>query len=83
MALSHDGRAHEAYLVRRTVIREWPVPLDETDTRGPTSAPETYALAFQVALAMDPHRRAIASFRISMAAVVAIALGCSLRRCTS
>ena len=75
VALSHDGRAHEAYLVRRKVIREWPVPLDETDTRGPTSAPETYALAFQVALAMDPHRRAIASFRISMAAVVAIALG--------
>ena len=73
--LSHEGGTHEAYLVRRTEIREWPAPLDETGTPGSASAHETYAVTFLVALAMDPYRRAIASFRIAMAAVVAIALG--------
>ena len=75
VTLSHASRTHEAYLVRRTAIGEWPVPLGEAGTPGPASAPETYAVTFQVALATDPYRRAIMAFRISMAAVVAIALG--------
>ena len=75
VAISHAGLTHEAYLVRRIAIGEWPVPLDEAGTPGPASAPETYAVAFQAALATAPHRRAILAFRISMAAVVAIALG--------
>ena len=75
VGISHASRTHEAYLVRRTAIGEWPVPLGEADTPGPASAPETYAVTFQVALAMDPYRRAITSFRFSLAAVVAIALG--------
>ena len=74
VTISHPDRAHEAYLVRRTALGEWPVPLDEAGTPGPAGAPETYAVTFQVALAMDPYRRAITAFRISMAAVVAIAL---------
>jgi len=74
VTLSHPGGTHEAYLVRRTAIGEWPVPLDEAGTPGPASAPRTYAVTFQAALAMDPYRRAIASFRLSMAAVVAVAL---------
>ena len=74
VTISHPDRTHEAYLVRRTALGEWPVPLDEGATPGPASAPETYAVTFQVALAMGPHRRAITAFRISMAAVVAIAL---------
>ena len=75
VTISHASRVQEAYLVTRTAIGEWPVPLGEAGTPGPASVPETYAVTFQVALAMVPHRRAIVAFRISMAAVVAIALG--------
>ena len=75
VSITHAGRPHEAYLVRRTVIGEWPVPLGESGTPGPASSPETYAVTFQVTLATAPYRRAIMAFRTSMAAVVAIALG--------
>ena len=75
VTISHAGRTNEAYLIRRTVIREWPVPPDKAGTPGPASTPQTYAVTFQVALATDPHRRAIVAFRSSMAAVVAIAMG--------
>ena len=72
--ISHAGRTHEAYLIRRTVTREWPAPQGSSRVQGPERPPETYAITYHVALAAQPYHAEIAAFRSSMAAVVAIAM---------
>ena len=75
VTLSLAGRTLEAYLIRRTEIRERPRPPDGSGTPGSTSAPETYAVTFQVALATARHRSAIRKLRSGMAGVVVLATG--------
>ena len=70
----HDDRMYEAYVVRETVTREWPGPSSTTGSSGEEPAPETYAVTYRVALVTAPYRREIMAFRVSLAAVVAVAM---------
>ena len=70
----HEDRAYEAYLIRATTIREWPVPSSTDGLAGEERAPETYAVTYRVALVTGPYRREITAFRASLAAVVAVAM---------
>ena len=70
----YAGRTYEAYLIRATATREWPVPSGTAGLPGEERAPETYVVTYRVALVTDPYRRAIMVFRAGMAAVVAVAM---------
>ena len=72
--ISYAGRTHEAYLIRETETREWPVPVDTAGSSGAERPPETYAVTFHVALVTKPYRREITTFRANLAAVVAVAM---------
>ena len=72
--ISYVDRTHEAYLIRTTVIRDWPVPADTAGSSGADRPPETYAVTYHVALVTDPYRREIMMFRARVAAVVAVAM---------
>ena len=73
-AISHAGRTYEAYLIRSTETREWPVPSSTAESPGAERLPETYAVTFHVGLVTDTYRREITAFRNKMTAVVAIAI---------
>ena len=69
-----DSRTHEAYVVRETVTREWPVPLNNTASSELESSPETYTVTYRVALLTEPVRRKIMALRTGLAALVAVAM---------
>ena len=70
----HGGRTYEAYLIRATATREWPVASGTAGLSAEERPPETYAVTYRVALVTDPYRSEIMAFRASMAAVVAVAM---------
>ena len=72
--ISYAGRTHEAYVIRRTETREWPVPVDTAESAGAEPPPETYAVTYHVALVTEPYRREIATFRTEMATIVAVVM---------
>ena len=72
--ISYAGRTHETYLIRTTVIREWPAPAGTAGSSGAERSPETYAVTYHVALVTDPYRREIMMLRARVAAVVAVAM---------
>ena len=72
--ISHAGRTLEAYLIRRTETREWPVPVDAAGLTGAERPPETYALTYHVALLTEPYRDKITKFRRWLAGIVAVAM---------
>ena len=70
----HGGRTYEAYLIRATATREWPVASGTAGLSAEERPLETYAVTYRVALVTDPYRSEIMAFRASMAAVVAVAM---------
>ena len=70
----HGERTFEAYLIRGTATREWPVPLSTAGSSGEERAPATYAVTYRVALVTDPYRHNIMAVRAGLAAVVAVAM---------
>ena len=72
--ITYAGRTHEAYLIRRTETREWPVPVDTPGSSGADRPPDTYAVTYHVALVTKPYRDKIMKFRTALAAIVAVAM---------
>ena len=72
--ISYAGGTQEAYLVRRTETREWPVPVDTAGLSGAERAPETYDVTYHVALLTERYRTEISEFRTKLAAIVAVAM---------
>ena len=72
--ITYADRTHEAYLIRTTVVREWPAPADTGESSGAARPPETYAVTYHVALVTAPYRLEIMEFRTEMAAIVAVAM---------
>ena len=72
--ITYADRTHEAYLVRTTVVQDWPVPAHTAGSSGADRPPETYAVTYHVALVTERYRSEIMKFRVLVAGVVAVAL---------
>ena len=72
--ITYADRTHEAYLVRTTVVQDWPVPAHTAGSSGADRPPETYAVTYHVALVTERYRSEIMKFRGLVAGVVAVAL---------
>ena len=73
-SISYAGRTHEAYVIRATEIREWPVLANAAGGSEAQRPPETYAVTFHVALVTEPYRLEIMEFRENLAVIVVLAM---------
>ena len=77
----HEDRKSEAYVVRCTDIRMWPVTKGTAGWSGEERTPETYAVTYHIAIFMERHNHTIMAFRRWLAIIIAasmLALGAAM-----